>query len=67
MEDVDEQQLKATLTFRVRCYDGLDQSDLVARIVETVGTFMIDTSNWRFQDLDVDDREAIVEIFAEVQ
>lgn len=66
MTDIYEQELKATLVFRVRSEDDTDQSDLVARICESVGTFMIDTHNWRFQNLDLDDRHAIVEIFAEV-
>lgn len=63
---MDGEEFEATLVIRIRPeYEG-DHTKLSQKIAQTIGTFMVDTSDWRFQDLDLDDREAIIEIFANV-
>ena len=66
MGDVEEVTIEATLTFRLRLSPGTKPESYVRFLEQQVGTFMIDTEDWRFKQLDPADREAIVEIYAEV-
>lgn len=63
---MDGEEFEATLVIRIRPeYEG-DHEALAKKIAQSVGTFMVDTRDWRFDELELDDRENIIEIFANV-
>lgn len=67
--DVWEIERTSSTMFRVRA-ESEEEAERFADIINSVvGTLMIDTSNWRFKELDerldIDDVE-IVEIYSEV-
>ena len=53
----------STTYFTVLASDSDEAEAIVDRINDKVGTLMIDTTDWRFSKIDLDD---IVEIYSEV-
>lgn len=65
--DVFEFELEATLIFKLRAENLASAQELLTSVRAIVGTFMVDTSDWRFQALNDLERDDIVEIYAEAE
>jgi hypothetical protein len=66
MDDVYEISRIATIIFKVRASSEKEADNLINDLSVAVGTFMVDTTDWRWSEYTSEDqRNAVVEIYAE--